>query len=109
MDSAACSALNCRDMHSVLLPGPLPRQYAYLRAQPSRSGRAAAQLPGAAQSSRAVDGLDLALFTLIVDDIVLPSGETIMESLGGGGALTQAPYSQNLMWYAARTCHTSPT
>ncbi len=32
------------------------------------------------------DPLELACYTLIVDDIVLPSGETIMESLGGGGA-----------------------
>jgi len=30
--------------------------------------------------------LDLACYTLIIDDIVLNNGETVMASLGGGGA-----------------------
>ena len=77
-------------MLSLLLPGPLPRQHVHPHAQPFWSGRAAVRLTGAVQSSAAASGLDLACYTLIVDDIVLPSGETIMESLGGGGALTKA-------------------
>lgn len=32
--------------------------------------------------------MDLIGFTLIIDDIVLPSGRTCMEQLGGGGPQT---------------------
>ncbi len=106
MDRAACSTHRCRDMCLLLLPGLLPRHHEHPLAQPSRSGRAAAQLRGASQSSAAAPGLELACYTLIVDDIVLPSGETIMESLGGGGARSQVPVA--VVQDAARTCHTNP-
>ncbi|KAG2435179.1 hypothetical protein HXX76_007262 [Chlamydomonas incerta] len=37
-------------------------------------------------------GLELVCFTVIVDDIVLPDGETVMEVLGGGGPQTLFGY-----------------
>jgi hypothetical protein len=41
--------------------------------------------PAMAEQVAVSAALELVAFTLIVDDIVLPSGETVMEALGGGG------------------------
>ena len=41
-----------------------------------------------AASCAAAAALDVAAFTLIVDDIVNPDGTTAMEALGGGGPQT---------------------
>ena len=63
-----------------------PRDARYARralrpvAAPRRARRTAA--------CRAAAALDVAAFTLIVDDIVNPDGSTVMEALGGGGPQT---------------------
>lgn len=40
-------------------------------------------------------GLDMVTFTLIIDDIVFPDGQTLMGALGGGGTSSQ---SKNSCW-----------
>jgi hypothetical protein len=51
--------------------------------------------------------LDLACYTLIIDDIVLYTGETVMASLGGGGAAQETSQPACFDYAASHVCRTS--
>jgi hypothetical protein len=65
-----------------------PREARYAARAPRPCARAALRRAKRTAACAAAAALDVAAFTLIVDDIVNPDGTTAMAALGGGGPQT---------------------